>query len=335
MTAADGGSVYDSHMHYVPRAALAQLDVPGMERLGVRYDAELDRFVRIGETHQGIPSSLLDLQDPVDGGGHPVIQVLSPWSDLIRDDVPEREGADWCRVLNDAVWRDIEQRAGFRAYAAIPISSPEVAAEEFERAVSLGFVGGMIPTQVGGRNLDDWGIDPLLEVSERLGAPIFVHPAKTFGRERFMKHFLRNMCGYPFETTVAAFSLFFSAAFERYPGARVLLSHCGGTLPFLAGRAVHATSAVPDFGRAGLSVRDIVEPFFFDCVVADPDALAFGLAVVGPERMVLGSDGPFSMGLADPVSQVREAARIAGLDPEAVFRAVAIQTPERMYGAAG
>jgi aminocarboxymuconate-semialdehyde decarboxylase len=323
-----GERVFDTHMHYIPRSALAELG--SLDHLGIRYDEEQDRFLRTGETQQGIPPELFGLQDPIPSDGYRVTQVLSPWSDLIRDDVEPEDGAAWCRTLNDAVADDIAGNDAYLAFAALPIGTPELAAAELERAVSIGFVGGMLPTQVRGMNLDRWGIDVVLEASQHLQAPVFLHPAKVLAPERLQDHYLRNLCGFPFETTVAAFCLFFSGAFDRYPDAEVMLAHAGGLLGFLAGRAAHATSAVNDFGTPGMTARDILEPFYFDCVVHEPTALAFVLGEVGPERMVLGSDGPFTMGLADPLAHIARAAEIAGLPRDEVVRAVASETPARM-----
>ena len=320
--------VFDTHIHYVPQSALEELG--SLEHLGIRYDKELDQFVRLGEAQQGLGGGLFRLQEPIPANGRPVTQILSPWSDLIRDDVPDQEGAAWCRTLNDAVAQDIKGNDGYRAFAALPSGSPDLAAAELERAVSIGFVGGMIPTQVHGMNLDEWGIDPLLEACEQLEAPIFVHPAKVLAPERLNRHFLRNLCGFPFETTVAAFSLYFSGAFDRYPDAKVMLAHAGGLLAFLAGRAAHATLAVNDLGREGVSASDILEPFFFDCVVHEPSALAFALGEIGPERMVLGSDGPFTMGLTDPLTHVAKAATMIGLEGGEIARQIGCETPLRL-----
>ena len=44
------------------------------------------------------------------------------------------------------------------------------------------------------------------------------------------------MIEYPFDTTRAAVNLLFSGALERFPNIRFILSHAGGTLPFLAWR---------------------------------------------------------------------------------------------------
>ena len=93
--------VFDSHIHYVPQSALEELG--SLEHLGIRYDKELDQFVRLGEAQQGLGGGLFRLQEPIPANGRPVTQILSPWSDLIRDDVPDQEGAAWCRTLNDAV----------------------------------------------------------------------------------------------------------------------------------------------------------------------------------------------------------------------------------------
>jgi len=41
---------------------------------------------------------------------------------------------------------------------------------------------------------------------------------------------------FPFDTSRAAFNLVWTGAAERYPNIRYILSHAGGTVPFLAWR---------------------------------------------------------------------------------------------------
>jgi aminocarboxymuconate-semialdehyde decarboxylase len=322
------GPFFDMHIHYVPRSVVTELK--GLDRLGIRYDDKEGRFIREGERQQSLPSELLELQPPFATRDAPVIQVLSPWSDLIRDDLSNAEGVALCRLMNDAMAADVSGNAQYLAMAALPIGEPASAASELERALSLGFVGGMIPTQVRGMNLDEWGVDPLLEASESLGAPIFIHPARVLGEDRLRKYFLRNLCGYPMETTIAAFALFFSGAMERFPESKVLLAHAGGLLTFLAGRAAHATSAVNELWSNRIHTDQILEVFYYDGVVHDPAALALALNKVGPERVVLGTDGPFSMGITDPIAHIMEAARLAGLTPEDVVNVVGRDTPRRL-----
>ena len=57
----------------------------------------------------------------------------------------------------------------------------------------------------------------------------------------------------------------------------------------------------------------------FDSLVHTPEALRALVAAVGSDRVVLGSDFPFDMGVADPVERV-EAAGLSPADVAAILR---------------
>ena len=143
---------------------------------------------------------------------------------------------------------------------------------------------------------------------------MFIHPHRVLGAERLAKDFLTNVCGNPFETTVAALSLFFDGTFDRYPDLKILLAHCGGTLPMLAGRAARAVAAGAATRRTAENADEILNCFTYDTVVHDPGVLAFAVARLGHDRLVLGTDYPFPMLVDDPIDLVRQALVATGED---------------------
>jgi uncharacterized protein len=65
----------------------------------------------------------------------------------------------------------------FAAFALLPVTVPDAAAAELERAVSeLGFAGAMISGTIGGRFLDDPVFAPVLQTAARLNVPLYLHP---------------------------------------------------------------------------------------------------------------------------------------------------------------
>jgi uncharacterized protein len=65
----------------------------------------------------------------------------------------------------------------FAAFALLPVTVPDAAADELERAVSeLGFAGAMISGTIGGRFRDDPVFAPVLETAARLNVPVYLHP---------------------------------------------------------------------------------------------------------------------------------------------------------------
>lgn len=60
---------------------------------------------------------------------------------------------------------------------------------------------------------------------------------------------------YPQQTTRAAVDLVFTGTIGRNPNVKILLSHAGGTLPYLAPRVAGATALVGSLTRVSLKVR--------------------------------------------------------------------------------
>ena len=321
----------DLHAHYLPPSLLTWA---GEGLLPVRF--RRDR--RILEFPSGpsrpVPPPLTDLthrtrwmaQRDID------LQVLSPWMDVAGDDLPGQDATSWCRAMNDATAHDLDEQCGFRAMAALPVTDGVLAAAELRRCVErLGFVGGAIPTQIGGRDLDAAGLEPLWEAAESLGVLMFIHPHRVMGGDRVKAHFLGNVCGNPFETTLTAMRLYFAGVFTTWPRLRILLAHGGGTLPYLAGRAVHASHYAPGFDRAVDHPDSILQRFYYDTLLHDPRALTFMIESIGPDRIAAGTDAPFPMSLDRPVTHVEQACRQAGLGADATRR-ILFGTAEELFG---
>ena len=307
----------DIHAHYLPKSVLARA-AEGL--LPVRFQPDRRILEFPSGPSRPVPPPLTDLvartrwmaERGID------LQVLSPWMDVAGDDLTGRDARSWCRAMNNATADDLDGYSEFRALAALPMADGGMAAEELGRCVErFGFAGGAIPTQVGGRDLDKVGLEPLWEAAETLGVLLFIHPHRVMGGDRVKAHFLGNVCGNPFETTLAALRLYFAGVFTKWPKLKILLAHGGGTLPYLAGRAVHASHHAPGF-EAGVDHPDsILQCFYYDTLLHDPRALAFMMQSIDPGRIAAGTDVPFPMSLDRPVSYIEDATRRAGLDPDA------------------
>src|SRR5262249_60615383 len=118
-----------------------------------------------------------------------------------------------------------------------PLRSPGPAVDELRCAVqSLGLRGAMIDPTAMGRALGDSAFDPFWKAAADLDAPIVLHPFLLEAVERFGRHYLHNLVGYPFETTLAAGSLILGGTLDRFPSLDVVLVHGGGFLPYHVGR---------------------------------------------------------------------------------------------------
>ena len=211
-------SMIDMHAHYLSPSVLRKASA-GSGPVGLAPDGR--SFLFPSGPSRPVPPPLCDLADRLRWMDERAIerQILAPWMDITGDDLPPDAAAAWCRTMNDSCAADIGDEPRFGALAALPVVDGEAAARELVRSVEqLGFCGGAIPTQVGGRDLDVAGLEPLWEAAGSLGALLFIHPFRVMGGDRLKVHFLNNVCGNPFETTLAALRLYFARTFTRMAG---------------------------------------------------------------------------------------------------------------------
>jgi len=107
----------------------------------------------------------------------------------------------------------------------------------------------------------------------------------------------------------------------------MVLVHGGGYLPFYSARTDHAFAHRPEMrGRADRLPSEYLSSFYFDITVFDP-ALVDTLANrYGSDRLLLGTDYPFDMGLTDPLAliagtrlETRDREMIAGGNASRLF----------------
>jgi aminocarboxymuconate-semialdehyde decarboxylase len=240
--------------------------------------------------------------------------VFGPLMDVAGYSLPPPQGAAWSRLQNEALAAALREAPGaHRGLATVPLQAPATAAAELRFAVrELGLRGAMVDPNALGRPLGDAAFDPFWKAAADLAAPVVLHPFLLEAVERFGRHYLHNLVGYPFETTLAAASLILGGTLDRFPGLSVVLVHGGGFLPYHIGRfdRAHETRPEARVDDAGLPSR-YLRRFLYDTLVQRPDALRYLVQLVGHDRVMLGSDHPFWMGDPDPLKVVRE----AGLDP--------------------
>ena len=195
--------------------------------------------------------------------------------------------------------------------ASLPMNNVAAALEEMDRAIGeLGARGIQIISSVAGRPLDDPEFFPVFErATERHDVPIWLHPARPASRADYAgepksKYEIWQVLGWPFETSVAMARIVFSGLLQRLPRMRIITHHCGGMIPYFAGRAetlwAQLGSRSSDeneskvLERLGKPPIEYFKMFYGDTVLGGAAApLACGLAFFGAERVVFASDCPF------------------------------------------
>ncbi|WP_033278635.1 amidohydrolase family protein [Streptomyces sp. NRRL F-525] len=200
----------------------------------------------------------------------------------------------------------------------VPLQHPDLAVALLDQAVNdHGLYGISVSTTVDGRELADHAHDVVWQRAEELGAVVFVHPWGCSLGARLATNYLGNTVGQPVETTVALSHLIFTGVLDRFTRLKLVAAHGGGYLPTYIGRSDHAWQVRED-------ARGCLEPpsaylrrMWFDALVYTPGALRHLVEAVGADRVVLGTDHPFDMGVDDPVARL-DAAGLAPADRAAV-----------------
>ncbi len=251
------------------------------------------------------------------------VEMLNKWPELqqvisLASPPPEAlggpdESPNAARVCNDGLveicrrWPD-----KFPHFvAALPMNNVPAALEEMDRAIEeLGARGVMVMTNVNGRPLDEPEFLPVFErATHRHGVPVWMHPIRPAGftdyaSEPKSRYEIWQVMGWPYETTAAMARMVFSGLFDRVPGLRILTHHCGGMLPYFAGRAetlwaqLGARTSDEDYSRilSGLErpFMEYFRAFYGDTVLGgSASALRCGLDFFGDDRVVFASDCPF------------------------------------------
>jgi aminocarboxymuconate-semialdehyde decarboxylase len=189
--------------------------------------------------------------------------------------------------------------------AMLPMQAPELALKELERASRLPGMRGMyLATNVNGQELDERKFWDVYAKCEELGWAIFLHPVDTLGLDRTKKFYLKNLCGNPYDTGIAAAHLIFGGVMDRFPRLEVNLPHAGGTFPWLIGRWDHGTKVRPELKHMKQPPSSYLRRFTYDTIGHDDRINAALVRLVGADRVTLGSDYCFDMGLDDPLATV-------------------------------
>ncbi len=191
--------------------------------------------------------------------------------------------------------------------AVLPMHHPDDAVAELERARTLPGVRGVyMATAIAGRELSDPVFFPVYEAIEAAGLPIFLHPNAVIGHERLTAFYLQNLLGNPFETAIAAAHLIFGGVLDRFPRLTVGLPHAGGAFPYLVGRLNRGFEKRPELAGRERGPLEYLRRFYYDTISYHAPALAYLKALVGADRVLMGSDYCFPIAIERPVQVVTE-----------------------------
>jgi aminocarboxymuconate-semialdehyde decarboxylase len=314
--------VIDFHNHYYPPAYLEALRA-GPSAVEVTIDDDGNpRLHYPGDYNIAVPGHRdIDYRESVlieHGVDTQVLTLTTPGTHVETPETAVR----LAKLVNDAFAAVVESKKGrFTALATLPLNDPRVSVAEFQRATGeIGLRGAMLFSNVNGVPLSDPRYWPLYEAANDRDAILYIHPTNPVGVEAMTEYWLMPLCGFLFDTTLAAAKLVFSGVVERYPRIQWVLCHLGGTIPYLAERLDRGFEAFEEC-RANIQrpPSEYLKRFYYDTVNFDPRALDLAIEFAGVGHILAGSDYPHQIGSIPRMLGSISALGISEADKAAIF----------------
>ena len=239
------------------------------------------------------------------------VQILSAHTPGVQN-VPGQEGIDFAYRLNkmlaDGPIAAYPNR--FKAFATLPLQSPEASADELERAVREdGFLGCLTNGIIGKRFLDHPDFEAVLARAEALDVPIYIHPGlppdevfeiyysnmRPEYQTEYQNHVLAiSAYGWHQEVVTQCLRMITSGVFDRFPKLQIIVGHMGEGLPFFYERIVKKMSEVTQ-----KSLHKPFEQYFHDnfwfttSAFFQDELLDLMLKYISADRVMFATDYPF------------------------------------------
>ncbi|KAE8364604.1 hypothetical protein BDV27DRAFT_172221 [Aspergillus caelatus] len=269
----------DVHHHFVPDFYREALQSSGGDPSGwfiPDWTPELDAKVN---KQFGITTSILSL--------------TAPGACILKD--PEAS-ANLARNTNEyaAKLRDEKpQEYGF--FASLPsLLDKELALKEIAYAYDVLKADGVVLfTRYGEDNhyLGHPDFEDIWAALNRRSAVVLVHPTHPVDTSQ-VSGLPQPVIRYPFETTQAALDMLYNKTVRNNPNCKIILSHAGGTLPFLLSRPASILTKTSEELDA---FWDDARNFYYDTAVAGSEnVLRVMETFAKPGHLLYGSDTPYA-----------------------------------------
>ncbi|MFQ5913161.1 MAG: amidohydrolase family protein [Nitrospinota bacterium] len=304
--------IVDIHTHLYPKTF-----IPRLQEFSAKYEYEitfnregLPIIYRNGMDYGPIVEPAFDPAERIPkldeaGIDMQLLTIGFPAADLLR---PE-DGVPLAREINDEL-ADICRRHPdrFSAMATAYMKEPEEAPKELERAVrELGLKGLFTFTNIDGIPASDRRFRPVLAKAAELDVPVIFHPMVGAKHELLKGHHFGALIGFMFEITLHYSTLIYQGIYEEFPNLKLVATHLGGALPFLAERISWGYNYPDTEHNIPKNPHEYYKLMYFDTTSFYTPALDCTHVLAGPDRMLLGSDFPFRIGdLGRAVRSIRE-----------------------------
>jgi aminocarboxymuconate-semialdehyde decarboxylase len=311
--------IIDSHAHLVPPSLLEAIRTDAARFPSVKaieQDGSLAFAFAGGKPTRPVSKPLTDIAGRVAWMGKAGVdrQVVGGWVDMFGYELPPGEATAWAELINTHLAAAAKAEPKFVPLATVPLGNGEAAGAVLRAAVAQGFPGVMIGTLPRGVGsvLDAPDLEPFWRAADDTGAIVHIHPSFDAGDVRVNDYGLANAVGRITDALIAVSRLICAGHVARYANAKFVVPMGAAGLPFILGRLARNHAITKGLGDPADALRHL----YVDTILHDPRVLRFVIDMIGPDRVMMGSDMPFPIGDAEPTKIVQA----AGLSPAEVAK---------------
>jgi predicted TIM-barrel fold metal-dependent hydrolase len=226
----------------------------------------------------------------------------------------DRRARSLARRCNDLAAELVQARPDrFAAFACLPLPDVDGSFAELEYALDVLELDGVVLfSNARGIYLGDEKFDPIFDELERRKAVVFIHPTASPDRSAHSLGLPDSLIDFVADTSRAIAHLHYSDTFARTRNVKYIVSHAGGTIPYLASRfAIVDEMGIIHGGKERGTAADTFRRLYWDTALSwhDP-VLQLLRSVVGMDRVLYGSDYPYlrrdlAIGSREYIAQTR------------------------------
>ena len=274
----------DVHQHVLPPFWAQGLPAHGGDPSGARSGAPGSSVLPQWSPETAI--NLMDSQEIATG----ILSLTAPgiigWK--------KGEQREMARRINEYTADLVAKRPDrFGSFATLPLPDVDGSLSELAYAIdALQTDGVILLGNYAEKYLGDAAFEPLWAELDRRQAVVFVHPALPLPP---LAGVAGPLVDYPFDTTRTAVQLVLNGIVDRYAGARIILAHAGGFVPYASHRfAELARIFRPDAAKPA-DILASFRSFYFDTALSSSPAALPSLKAFAENRHILfGTDFPFA-----------------------------------------
>lgn len=203
----------------------------------------------------------------------------------------------WARHCSEFMARIVQDDPRmFGAFATMPLPDTHAALQELEYAMDvLKLDGVQLFSSFGNQYPGNPEFEEFFQELDRRKATVHIHPNTVVPGAIVPKLTMPwGIVEFLLDTSRAVANLIFSGTMDRYPNIKYILSHAGGTIPYLPFRLEMSRVELPGLSaRATQPIEHYLGALYYDTALSThPATLSALTRVAGPGHVLYGSDWP-------------------------------------------